>query len=240
MSIEGMMQEPNETDTPVSGPKPEAPAGTVWPSAQPSGRPAGRGRPRDPAIEARILDAALTLYGRQGWLGFSLDAAARGGRVSKDALYRRWKTREALLRDALYKRWDWVAALDEGDVRRDLLELGARTFDTFSGSYGEVALQLRADSRNFPEVQAFAEPYRTQIVHQGRAIVRRAIQRGDLPPAANPGLIMDLLIGSIVNRIVMTPRHLREAMIAGGPDFVRTMVDLVLAGIRRRLDEGKP
>lgn len=197
---------------------------------------AARGRPRDPQIELRIFDAALTLYGRQGWLGFSLDAVARGARVSKDAMYRRWKTRETLLRDALHQRWDWVADIDKGDVRGDLLELGARTFDTFAGAYGEVALQLRADARRFPEVRGFAEPYRELMVQQGRGIVRRAIDRGDLPRAANPGMIMDLLVGSIVNHIVSTPLRLRESMVSNGPTFIRTVVDVVLAGVHHILD----
>ncbi|MDO7841761.1 TetR/AcrR family transcriptional regulator [Sphingomonas immobilis] len=179
------------------------------------------------------MDAALVLYGRQGWLGFSLDGVARGARVSKDALYRRWKTREALLQDALHQRWDWVATINEGNVRSDLLELGARTFDTFAGPYGEVALQLRADARRFSEVRSFAEPYRELMVHQGRGIVRLAIQRGDLPSFANPGIIMDLLVGGIINHIISTPRRLRDAMLAGGPVFVRTMVDLVLAGVQQ-------
>ena len=141
-------------------------------------------------------------------------------------MYRRWKNREDLLRDALHQRWDWVASIDEGDVRRDLMTLGQRTFDTFTGPYGEVALQLRADARYF------AGPYRDLLVLRGRGIVRKAIQRGDLPPSANPGIIMDLLIGSIVNRIISTPAHLREKMVANGPDFIRTAVDLILAGVR--------
>ena len=200
-------------------------------------RPAGRGRPRDPAIEARIFDAALLLYGRQGWLGFSLDAVARGARVSKDAMYRRWKSRDTLLQDALYRRWDWVSTIDAGNVRDDLLALGARTFDTFAGPYGDVALQLRADARHFAEVRAFADPYRELMVRHGRAIVRRAIRRGDLPPAANPGLIMDLLVGSITNHVISTPRRLHETMIAGGPVFVATMVELVLAGVYQTLGD---
>ena len=194
---------------------------------------AARGRPRDPLIEARIFEAALALYGRQGWLGFNLDAVARGARVSKDALYRRWKSRDALLRDALHQRWDWIALIDQGDVRLDLLELGMRTFGTFAGPYGEVALQLRSDSRHFAEVRAFAEPYRDQLVASGRGIVRRAISRGDLPGEANPGVIMDLLVGSIINRILSTPARLRQAMLDNGPDFVCLMVDLILAGVRQ-------
>ena len=192
---------------------------------------APRGRPRNPEIEVRIFDAALALFGSQGWLGFNLEGVARGARVSKDALYRRWKTRESLLQDALHQRWDWVATIDAGEVRSDLYELGARTFSAFSGPYGEVALQLRVDARRFPEVNAFAEPYREWMVAQGRGIVRRAIQRGDLPREVNPGVIMDLLVGGITNHILSTPPRLKAAMVERGPIFVRSIVDLVLAGV---------
>lgn len=192
----------------------------------------GRGRPRDPEIEARILDAALHLYSRVGWLGFNLDAVARSAQVSKDAMYRRWKTRDLLIGAALRTRWNWVAAINEGNIRDDLLALAERTFDTFAGDYGEVALQLRADARRFSEVRTFAEPYRELMVHQGRGIVRRAIERGELPPATKPGLIMDLLIGSITNHTLSTPRRLRVAMLADSGNFMKTMVDVILQGAR--------
>ncbi|MET0248677.1 MAG: TetR-like C-terminal domain-containing protein, partial [Sphingobium sp.] len=148
-------------------------------------------------MAARILDAALAIYGATGWLGFNLDVVAKGAQVSKDALYRRWRTREALLAEALLARWDWIAAIDTGAIRSDLLALSGRALDTFAGPYGEVALQLRSDSRRFAEVQSIEEPYREQMAHQARAIVRRAIGRGDLPASARPGLIMDLLVGGI-------------------------------------------
>jgi AcrR family transcriptional regulator len=181
------------------------------------------------------LDAALSLYGSVGWLGFNLDAIARSSKVSKDAVYRRWKTREALLEDALKSRWDWLSGIDTGDIRADLVALAARTFDTFAGVYGEVALQLHADSRRFAEVRVFAQPNRALMVRQGRAIVRRAIERGELSPAANPGIIMDLLIGSVINHIVATPEELRGQVLSEGDTFVKTIVDVVLSGVHQAL-----
>ena len=133
-----------------------------------------------------------------------------------------------------------MRTIDQGGVREDLLELGARTFDTFAGDYGEVALQLRADARRFSEVRAFAEPYRELMVQQGRGIVRRAIQRGDLPHAANPGLIMDLLVGGITNHIISTPQRLRAAMLENRDRFIRTVVDVILIGIQKSGAESVP
>ncbi|MDK2759454.1 MAG: TetR/AcrR family transcriptional regulator [Blastomonas fulva] len=193
----------------------------------------GRGRPRNPAIEVRIMDAALLLYGQMGWQGFNLDAVARGASVSKDALYRRWKSRDSLLDAALRQRLNWVVAIDTGNIRDDLLALAARSFDVFAGTYGDVALQLRADARRFKEVRAFAAPYREMMVLQGRQIVRRALDRGDLPTNAKPALIMDLLIGGIINHIVSTPPQLRERMLSNAELFTTTIVDIVLNGINQ-------
>lgn len=195
------------------------------------GAPLRRGRPRDPRIEQRILDAALDLYSRLGWLGFNLDAVAKGAGVSKDSLYRRWRSRESLIGDALRARWDWVAEIDTGRVRDDLHALTTRAFETYAGPYGEVALQLRADARRFPEVLTFAEPYREGMVHQARAMVRRAIERGELPSGTRSWLVMDLLIGGIVNHIVFTPARLRDQMLAEADMFVGGMVDVVLKGV---------
>ncbi len=192
---------------------------------------ARRGRPRDPQVEARILAATLEVYGRQGWVGFNLDVVAREAGVSKDALYRRWRTKDALLEDTLRRSWSWVDSVDTGALSSDLLELGRATFLLFAGTYGEVAFQLRADARRFKEVRVFAEPYRDHLVKQGRAIVRRAIERGD-PAAANPGLIMDMLIGAITNHIVSTPTRLRGAMLDQSEDFLSDLVEVVISGMR--------
>ena len=68
------------------------------------------------------------------------------------------------------------------------------------------------------------------IQRQARAIVRRAIARGDLPASVKPGLILDLLTGSIMNRIISTPEDRRESMLAEADEFCADIVDVVLAG----------
>jgi len=192
-----------------------------------------RGRPRDPNIEDRVFDAALALYGDQGWPGFNFDAVAKRAGVGKDALYRRWDSREILLREALDERWEWLRAIDEGSLREDLIALGRTVLNTFAGPFGSVALQLRADAHRYVEVRAFADPYRETVVRQGRSIVRRAIERGGLPAGTNPGLIMDLLIGGIINHILSTPDRLRHAMMQQADRFIEDSVDVILGGTNR-------
>lgn len=60
-----------------------------------------RGRPRDPAADQAILDAARYLLARKGFTGTSMDEIARTAGVGKDTLYRRWKSKEELVRHLL-------------------------------------------------------------------------------------------------------------------------------------------
>lgn len=202
-------------------------------ASQPEDSPRQRGRPRDPAMERRILEAAILLYGQQGWRGFNFDLLSKAARVGKDALYRRWPTRSALLNDALRSHWVQVGSIDEGSLRADLLTLGHAVFDAFTGPYGAVALYLRADTQSFPEVREFADPWREYMVLQGRAIVQRAVAREEIPPATSPALILDILIGAIINHVASTPERLRGAMTARFGEFATSLVDLILMGVKR-------
>ena len=56
-----------------------------------------RGRPRDPAVDRAIIDAARKLLARKGFTGTSMDSIAREAGVGKDTLYRRWKSKEELV-----------------------------------------------------------------------------------------------------------------------------------------------
>ena len=59
------------------------------------------GRPRDAGLDERVYRAALALYGRVGWSGFSIEAVAREGRVGKASIYLRWSSKAELLADAV-------------------------------------------------------------------------------------------------------------------------------------------
>ncbi|KTE77633.1 TetR/AcrR family transcriptional regulator [Sphingopyxis sp. A083] len=188
-------------------------------------------------MESRVLEAAIALYGQQGWRGFNFDLLSKAARVGKDALYRRWPTRSALLNDALRGHWVQVEAIDEGSLHADLLALGRAVFDAFTGPYGTVALYLRADTQSFPEVREFADPWREYMVQQGRAIVQRAVAREEIPATTPPALILDILIGAVINHVVSTPERLRTRMTSRFEEFVTSLVDLVVMGVTRPLPD---
>ncbi len=60
-----------------------------------------RGRPRNPAADKAILDAARAVLAKKGFTGCSMDEIARMAGVGKDTLYRRWKSKEELVQHLL-------------------------------------------------------------------------------------------------------------------------------------------
>lgn len=197
-------------------------------------KPAGPGRPRDPGLEDRVRAAAMTLYAEVGWSGFTFDALSRAASVGKAALYRRWASPQELLLDTLRNRWYPVGRIDTGSLREDLVALARVCFDSLTGPHGAVPMHLRADAARHPAVREIARPYVEQLVHEGRQIATRARARGELPAGTAPTLILDLVVGGITNHVVSTPARLRAAVAARADEYIRELVDLVLAGVAHR------
>jgi len=76
-------------------------------------------------LERAILDAAWEQLVAEGYEHFTIDAVAARAQTSKPVLYRRWKTREDLLRATARHRGaaDPPAVPDTGTLRGDLLAL---------------------------------------------------------------------------------------------------------------------
>jgi AcrR family transcriptional regulator len=190
-----------------------------------------RGRPRDPMLEARVFDAAMALYAEAGWAGFNFDAVARAAGVGKASLYSRWPSRGDLLRRTFEARWYAVEDIDTGGLRGDLLALARTIGRTLTGPYGAARSRMSADAARFVEVSDCFRPYSEALVRQSRAIVRRAIARGELVADVNPGLVMDLVVGAVTNHVGTTPRHLRAAMLRKLGGFTEDLVATVLRGV---------
>lgn len=194
-------------------------------------RTTARGRPRDPGLEDRVFDAAIALYAEAGWAGFSFEALAKRSGVGKAGLYRRWSDRQELLRQTLEARWLAPARIDTGALRDDLIALARQVFAAYAGDNARVARWMAMDGERHPEVRSATAPYVEATIRQGRAIVRRAIARGEIAGGTNPGLLMDLVVGGVINHVATTPLRLRGAMVAKMDAFTTDLVDTALRGI---------
>jgi AcrR family transcriptional regulator len=188
-----------------------------------------RGRPRSETARTAILDAAAELLLAHGLPAVSMDAVAERAGVSKATIYRWWPTKETLALDALYTEWATArpAPRDTGSLRGDLLSL-LRPWARLAASrpYGRVIGSLVVEAQTDPD---FAKEYHERVVEprrdQARAILRRAVDRGEIPADTKVEVALDLLFGPLYHRLLHGHAPLTDR-------FVRDVVDLALAGIR--------
>lgn len=192
------------------------------------------GRPRDAGLDERVYQAALALYGRVGWSGFSIEAVARAGRVGKASIYLRWSSKAELLTEAVASVIADTSAIDTGSLRSDLIALGMTNVKTSFGPYADAFLRLNGEAHHIPELAAHWEEMRGRQVMAARSIVRQAIKRGDLPGDASATLLLDAIFGGVLMNALSAPPYLRERAKAEAHAHLEGLVDLVLAGIGAR------
>ena len=205
-------------DTPAAA---ERPAGEDEPVLR---RP---GRPRDARADEAILDAALEVLAEVGPARFTVDEVAARAGCGKATIYRRWRSRGALLLDTGHHRLGLrVTDPDTGSVRDDLVtmlgELARKMRDTLAG---KVMPAVVAEAAVNPEMRAVLAAF----VHDRRKpafnAISRAVARGELPDDTDIDLILDLLGGLVYFRVMLADDPPGDAVVA-------TVVDTVLAGVR--------
>ncbi|MCU1692372.1 MAG: transcriptional regulator [Frankiales bacterium] len=160
--------------------------------------PAVSGRPRDPRLAARAADAAVALFGEQGWAGFSMEAVARRAGVGKASLYLRWRSREDLLSDALESRVGLAAMVDTGVTRDDLVLLARALLELYTGDAGAAARRISVEAPTVPALQQRHQQLFAAQSRAARAIVLRGVARGDLPPGTSASLLLETLCGGAI------------------------------------------
>jgi len=189
--------------------------------------PAPRGRPRSEKARLAVLAAAADLLLEDGLAAVSMDAVAARAGVSKATIYRWWPTKETLALDALYQEWAAVPPpRDTGSLRGDLLSL-LRPWVRLAGGrpYGRAIAALVSEAQADPE---FGREYRARFVEprreQARVILRRAIERGEIPAGTRTEVALDLLYGPVYHRLLHGHAPLNDR-------FIRDVIDTTLGGI---------
>jgi AcrR family transcriptional regulator len=214
----------------------DKPAGVDHPAGERADTPgngaAPRGRPRDVEVDHRILSAGRHIYLHRGWSGFNFDVVAKAAGVSKDAIYRRYRSRRQLLVASLNTGGGFPSDLAQGsDLRAALIHVARECLDRWLDPEGFLLLRVFVESASNPEL---AEAYHGQValvhVRYRRHAVRQAIDDGRLASIAGPTAFIDALLGGLLMHVIATPPDLREQMKAKADRFVVDHVDLLLRG----------
>lgn len=166
------------------------------------------------AREEEILDACVGELLENGYDRLTMDAVARRARASKATLYRRWQSKQSLVVDAVIrsKQMDEHDVPDTGSLRGDLLALWSRRRGNPDGSrvLGVVITAMQTDAEFAADFRArFLAPKIATTV----AIYRRAGERGELLPGADPLLLGPALPGILLHRALVLGEPVTPAQV---------------------------
>ena len=181
-----------------------------------------RGRPRDPTLDARILDQVLALLASHGYAGLTLDELAARSGVAKTTILRRWPSKAAVAAAGVERlALQSVDVPDSGTLWGDLHALLHAAVDTFARGHGQFVPRLLREAGHHPEITDLL----FTVIHTRRQAYRRvlalAIARGELAPTEDQELLIDLLIGPIWTRLLIT----RDPITS---EYVDSVVETVL------------
>jgi AcrR family transcriptional regulator len=161
-----------------------------------------RGRPRNPALDDRILRAALAQMAGHGYVDMSVDAVAAAAGVTKPTLYLRYKSKADLATAALsaFRAAEPPAAT--GRARADLVTYLANFRRSLLRPNGLAMIgSVLLEEHRTPELIA---RFRERVVAPRRAglraILDRGVAKGDVRHGADLDAAVNLLIGSFYAR----------------------------------------
>jgi AcrR family transcriptional regulator len=164
-------------------------------------------RRRGAEIERAILDAAWEQLTAEGYEHFTIDTVAARAQTSKPVLYRRWKTRDDLLRATVRHRGvaDPAPDPDTGTLRGDLLALLTHANSTRSPMAALVSSMLGSYyNQTGPTPAELRDEFMGQRGSAVEKVVSRAVKRGEVDPARLTPRIIDLPFALFRNEMMMT------------------------------------
>jgi AcrR family transcriptional regulator len=181
------------------------------------------GRPRDARADRAILQTTLELIAERGVHAFRTeDVASRAG-VGKGAIYRRYRSKDALVTAAVAELVrEEIAVPDTGSTRGDLLVLMREAVGLYSGSLpARLMPNLIGAMAEQPELaRAIRDGFLAARRSALSEVLRRGVERGDLRPNLDLELALDVLGGPLFYRLLVTGGPLDEQLAEGVAELI--------------------
>ncbi len=193
-------------------------------SAGPTSPPPRAGRPRSERARLAVLEAAADLLIEGGLATTTIEAVAARAGVSKVTIYKWWPTRGSVAVDAYFHRFrETIEFEDSGDLAADLTAQVGLLVEAFGGRAGRVMAELIGLAQSDPELAAtlrdrWLDPRRAASA----AVLRRAVERGQLRPDTDIAALLDQLYAPVYYRLTMGHEPLDGRL---APTLVRTVLD---------------
>ena len=187
----------------------------------------GAGRPRDPRIDAAILEATADLLVEIGYSNLTMAAVAERAGTTKTALYRRWSSKAELVHEAAFPAAPTALATPEGDIGGDIRAMIGAARDVFTSPVVRAALPgLIADMAADADLNARVMSRFTNVFSVVRERLVHAVDRGEVHPDVDPERLIEVIGGATLLRMLLVP----------GEDLDERWVDqtsaIVIHGVR--------
>ncbi|HEV3364376.1 MAG TPA: TetR/AcrR family transcriptional regulator [Acidimicrobiia bacterium] len=185
-------------------------------------------RRRSRRAETAILEATIALLAELGFGGLTIDGIAARAGVGKATIYRHWSSKAEVALEAFRA---FVPPLDDpetGSFADDIRSLVHQIVDGLSNSplAGILPSLVEAAERD-PEMERLFREFGTSRRAVFRGIFNRAAARGELREGLDPDVAIDLLVGPIftrrlVSRAPLTKKHANAVLDLVLPVFQRS------------------
>jgi AcrR family transcriptional regulator len=161
-----------------------------------------------------VLSATRALLEERGFDGVELPEIARRSGVHPTTVYRRWATKDRLVGEALLEQSRPLGPTpDTGTLRGDLEHLLAQGAELIRTppvrALFEVLLAQWAQPTS--EIEVAREQFWTAHLAEVKLVVERAVARSELPAAADPLSLVELVIGPALVHMLLMGGHLEPA-----------------------------
>ncbi|MFC5834105.1 TetR/AcrR family transcriptional regulator [Nonomuraea insulae] len=178
-------------------------------------------------VTEAITEAVLDELSEQGYARLSMEAVAKRAGVGKSALYRRWASKQEMAIAVIAEfSGEQVRVPDTGSLRGDLrASLDTVTEWLTHPRFSRIMPDLVAEMARNPELGKVVEvmagaPKRERTV----VMLRRAIERGELPPDLDVEIALDLIAAPVYWRVIVRA-------VEAEPGYLDKLTDLLLRAL---------
>jgi AcrR family transcriptional regulator len=197
------------------------------------GQGSRRGRPRDGAVDSRVLDAAWEIVHAKGFAGLTVEEVAERAGAAKTTVYRRWPTKDHLVIALAARILGEVPIADTGDLRADLAAFASALADSLNrlrlagnpvgGPSAGLAAELAAAAARHPDIGELVRAGFAARHALAQARLQRARDTEGLRGDIDAEVLIDQVAGPVWYRVLVTGSPV-------GPDYAKRLVTAALDG----------